>query len=389
MFDIINSSYKESLNYLLNRITKTICHIFKFKRATLALLDSRRDVFIKQTMIGFTNNRNNNTQEVPRDIIDKAFDDKYKVKVLYFDKDIEIKNDSTYFDTTDRRRQPRRTDNKWHPKDLVIVNLIDKKNQTFGYISLDNPEFNTIPSRDVFYNLELCANMTVLAVENYYRFSNLEKRNRRLTKQLLNTGNIFRLNQNLPDILNEFVWSIKFSLEYNLVMVGLISVNSGKIEIKSIACKDKIKAIHLKEIKFSIDSFRMLTQKQYKKGKSYLVSKKEPVLKPLKEIYYRTDKQMSSDINYWPWWAFLIIPIRSSDENKIMGFLMLDDPVDFLMPSAENIHTIEILASHISIAIENKKTHIDIKNDDFNNGINNGFKPKKGIKKIVKKFLKN
>jgi hypothetical protein len=232
-----------------------------------------------------------------------------------------------------------------------------------------------------------------VAIQNYYRFTNLEKRNRRLTKQLLSTSIIFKLDQNLGDILHEFVWSIKFSLEFNLVMLGLISVNSGKIEIKAVACDDKIKTIQLKELKFAINSFRMLTQKQYKREKSsYFVNHQEPILESLKDIYYRTDRPSSNDANYWSWWSILLIPIRSTqEENKLMGFLIIDDPSDFLVPSADTIHTLEILASQVAVAIENKKLHLEQREDYASNLPlpELSTESQRGIRKIMERLLNN
>ena len=183
------------------------------------------------------------------------------------------------------------------------------------------------------------------------------------------------------------VWVYAIISVVLVCLIGLISLNSGKIELKAAACDDKIKAIHLKELKFSVESIRLLTQKEYKKGKSYFISKNEPTLKPLKEIYYRTHNQTSNDANYWPWWAMLHVPIRGIDESKIMGFLMVDDPADYLIPSMETIHTLEILATQVSVAIENRKSYMQFKEGSLNLNSDLSENPS-SIKKIVDKIFK-
>ena len=391
MVDIIGSSYNETLNHLLQRITKTACQVFQFKRATLALLDRRRKVFVKQIMVGYVNNNDSEiiVTEVPQQTIEKAFVDNYKVKILYFDQNSQSATDSLLSGIPERRSHPRNPNHKWHSSDLIILNLVDEHQQTFGYISLDNPEFENSPPREVFNNLELFASLTAMAIENYYRFATIEKRNRRL-KQLLVTSNIFKLHLGLNEMLSEIVWSIKFSLDYNLVILALISKKSGKLEIKSLACDDRIKSIQIKELQYHLNSFKELFKKQYKKGKSYFIFNEEPVLKELKEIYYHPKFHARGD-RYWPWWALLLVPIRNKD-NKIIGFLMADDPADCLIPSTENIHTIEILATQISIAIENRLAYLELKQKVLNNKPTSfqfeDINPDKGLKRFVDKIFR-
>jgi len=362
MVQIISNSHHESLNHLLERITQTICQLFQFQRATLALLDRRRKVFVKLIMVGFTAKPNNDRKvtEVPQDVIERAFDNSRQVKVLYFNQDKGISRYSLIDNLREERRSEyRRPDKEWHPRDMIILNLLDKNQKTFGYISLDNPVFNSAPDREIFYNLEIFSSLASLAIETHYRISTTEKRNRRL-KQLLVTSNIFKLHLNLTEMLNEVVWSIKFSLDFNLVMLGLISNKSGHMEMKAVACDDKIKALQISELKFDTNHFKNLFKKQYRRGKSYFISEKESILNDLKDIYYSNGKFSAEGDNYWPWWSMLVIPIRRR-EDKIVGFLMVDDPSDCMIPSKETLHTLEILATQISIAIDNRLTYLQSK----------------------------
>jgi len=391
MVEIIHTSYNDSLNHLLQRITKTICQLFQFQRATLALLDRRRKVFVKQTMVGYLNNNHAEKRllEVPQDIIERIFTDQFKIKVMYFDQNAQSDSHALASEISERRTHPRRTDHRWHPNDMIILNLIDKEQKTFGYISIDKPIFENAPPRELFFNLELFCNLASLAIENYYRFATVEKRNRRL-KQLLVTSNIFKLHLSLNEMLNEIVWSIKFTLDYNLVVLGLISKRSGNLEIKSVACDDKIKGMQIKELKFPVNSLSQLFKKQYKRGKSYFIEDEEPVLRELKDIYYHQKEHVTGD-RYWHWWALLLVPIRNR-ENKIIGFLMVDDPADCMTPPMENIHTLEILATQIAIAIENRLIYLELKEKMIHHPTSSfqmdSLNPDSGIKKFVDRIFK-
>ena len=61
------------------------------------------------------------------------------------------------------------------------------------------------------------------------------------------TGNIFKLNLSGSEIMKDSVWSIKFSLDFNLVSIGMINVETNQMEIKAVACDDRIKTIQMKE----------------------------------------------------------------------------------------------------------------------------------------------
>ena len=390
MVQLIHDSHEISFNHLLERISQIVCKLFQFKRATLALLDRRRKTFIKQIMIGYSNGKpvDQRILEVPQEIIDRVFVNQSKVKAIYHNHDSNNDN-SLRTVISERRAQPRRTDNQWHPQDIIIFNLVDHHNRTFGYISLDEPLYPVVPPRDIFHNMEIFSSLASLAIENFYRFASLEKRNRRL-KQLLITSNLFRLHLSISEMMKEIVWAIKFSMNFNLVLLGLINRKSEQLQIKSVACDDRIKTIQLKELSIPAEKVQSLLKKEYRRGKSYLVNNSEPALRRLKDLYYDTKMDVTGK-RYWPWWALLMIPIYGH-KGKILGFIIVDDPGDCLLPTDEEVHTLEILANQVSVAIENRLAYVRLQNRINTKEDNTPqFKREKsegGIKKLVDYFFK-
>lgn len=385
---LLHQSYDDSFNHLLEKISQLACQIFEFKRSTLALLDRRRKLFVKQILIGYTNGvapDKKRIMEVPKDVIDKVFSNQYKVRVIYHDEGL---NGNMQSPVNERRSQPRRADKDWHPHDVIIFNLTDSNDQTFGYISVDNPVQAMAPSREIFRNMEIFSSMASLAIENFYRFASVEKRNRRL-KQLLVTSNIFKLHLSISEMMKEIVWAVKFSMNYNLVLLGLISRKTRRLEFKSVACDDRIKTIQLKEESIPIDMLRTVFKKEYQRGKSYLITRSEPALRKIKDLYYDTKVEASGE-RYWPWWAMLIVPIYERT-GKIIGFIIVDDPADCLLPGKEETHTLEILANQVSVAIENRLTYLQLQDRAFEKQPvprRAEEKSEGGIKKIVDLFFR-
>ena len=390
MVALINSSHDTSFNYLLERISQLVCQFFQFKRATLALLDRRRKIFLKQIMIGYSNGAEDNGRilEVPQEVITRIFNNQFKVKVVYYNQ--ELNGNHPYRPMiNERREQPRRMNNQWHSQDIIIFNLTDHQDRTFGYISVDEPVSSSLPTRDIFYNMEIFSSLASLAIENFYRYASLEKRNRRL-KQLLISSNLFKLHLSISEMMKEIVWSIKFSLDFNLVLLGLISRKSNRLEIKSVACDDRIKTIQLKELTLPVNNLQTVLKNEYRKGKSYLINRIEPALRKLKDIYYDA-KIETIGANYWHWWTFLVVPIYER-RGKIIGFIMVDDPNDALTPTQEEIHTLEILANQVSIAVENRLAYLQIRerlrSSEGKTSEMSRDRTESGIKKLVDYFFK-
>ncbi len=360
--NLMHVSYSEPLNIFLRRIIEVICQVFKFQRSTIALLDRRKNIFIKQAMVGYTEDEGDTIEkralEVPREVIDRIFADRYRIKVIYYNQDQRELPHEDNPGVPERRTQRRRPLNEWHKRDMVLLNLKDHKGNSFGYISLDNPYDGVVPTRSTFHNLELFSRLVSLSIENYYRFSALAKKNRRL-KQVLSNSNIFKLHLSLTELLNEIVWSAKYTLEFNLISLVLISKKTQLLETKAVACDDKIKQIQIRELTYSIHDFSELLRDDFQIGKSYLVNREEPVLEHFKHIYYGAEGNVRTS-DGWPNWALLLVPIKGRD-GKIIGFFMADDPNDMRIPSSENIHTLEILANQIAVAIDNRIMYVQAK----------------------------
>jgi len=362
LIDIIHLGYSEPLNVILKRIAEIVCQVFGFQRSTVALLDRRKKAFVKQAMVGYSTGEAGSIErraiEVPQEVIERIFADRFKIKVIYYTQDQRESKDFISPGVPERRTQKRRPDTEWHKRDLILLNLTDHLGNSFGYISLDEPEEGNVPTRSTFHNLELFSKLVSMAIENYYRFSILERRNRRL-KQVLVSSNIFKLYLSLSELLKEVVWSVKFSLDFNLVSLVLISKKTGLLETKAVACDDKIKLLQIKELKYDLKDFGELLRDHYRHGKSYLVTEEENVLKHFKRIYYGSQTNGRYE-GGWPQWALLLVPIKSR-EGKIIGFLMADDPQDCRMPNPETIQILEILANQIAIAIDNRVMYVQAK----------------------------
>jgi CheY-like chemotaxis protein len=358
----------EPLNLLLERLAEVGCQMFRFNRSTIALLDERVGVFRRQIMIGYRGSPEGErrTGEISRDIIERLFGARFHIKMVYRNQSSLDVADLLNAQVSERRTQQRRPPDQWRKGDVILVNLNNEMGATSGYISFDSPEDGMILTRELFHNMELYGQAASFAIENHHRFSLLEKRSRRM-EQLLVTTNIFKLNLKLNELFNEIVWSIKFSSDFNLVALGLISKKSGNLEIKAVACDDKIKQNQLLEMSFLPKQFIRVFRDEYRRGKSYLVERPESVFRSFKRLYYGSNLQKTSARGSWPIWGVLLVPIRSR-QSKTIGILIADDPQGSRMPTEDEIHILEILTDQFAIAIDNRHLYVQAKKNIQNTG---------------------
>ncbi len=130
-------------------------------------------------------------------------------------------------------------------------------------------------------------------------------------------------------------------------------------------------------------------QTEYQRDKSYLITRSEAALLKIKDLYYDTKVEASGE-RYWPWWAMLMVPIYER-RGKIIGFIMVDDPADCLLPGKEETHTLEILANQVSVAIENRLTYLQLQDRAFEKTTappTEETRTEGGIKRLVDLFFR-
>jgi hypothetical protein len=176
-------------------------------------------------------------------------------------------------------------------------------------------------------------------------------------ERLLVTSNIFKLNLNLRELFNEIVWAIKFSTDFNLVALGLISRKTGNLELKAVACDDKIKANRLLELQFPTGLLMEVFREEYRRSKSYLIHGPERVFQSYKQVYFGSALSERRLDGTRPAWTMLLVPIRTR-ESRTIGILIADDYTGSGIPGDEEVHILEIVSKQFGIAFDNRSLYM-------------------------------
>ena len=348
--------HRDPIKVLLERAAEVGMKVFRFQRATVSLLNEKKAVYEEWVRFGYGEAMPNHSGNgaIPRETIDDLFSDRrFQVKMVYRENRATTYASRLDREKTEKRTLDRRRSDQWRDGDHVIIRLKKTKNETFGYIQFEMPENDHIGGRDLFHNLELFGQWTSFAIVQHGQVFLLRKRAKRL-KQLFVTSNAFKLHYNLAELFDEICWGIKNASEFRLVAGGLFDGKGGDLKMKAVACDDKIIKNRILEIQFPKKALIEIFRKdEYKKSKSYLVQRQERVFRSFKQVYYGSTLSEEKKEGKWPDWGLLILPIHNRD-NRMIGFLMADDPSDSQLPGNEDIEVLETMSNQFGIAIENR-----------------------------------
>lgn len=354
--------HKNPLKMLLERAAEVGRQVFRFQRATVSLLDEKQALYVHRVFVGFgmTPASHSGNGAVPRETIDELFSDKrYQVKMVYHEDRKPSGAKRLDVEKREKRTLDRRMGGQWESGDKVIIRLKNARNETFGYIQFDTPEDDLIGGRDLFHNLELFGQWTSFAIAHHGQVYVLRNHAKRL-KQFFKTSNVFKLKYRFPELFDEITWGIKNSSEFKLVVGGMDDGKTGNLKLLGVACDDKIIKNRLLELQFPRKPFIEVCRDEYMRSKSYLVLKPERVFRKFKQVYYGSALSEEKRKGKWPDWGLLILPILNQ-KNRMIGFLIADDPAESKLPGDEDIQILETMRDQFGIAIENRILYLDMR----------------------------
>jgi PAS domain S-box-containing protein len=184
--------------------------------------------------------------------------------------------------------------------------------------------------------------------------ANLERGNQQLT-QILEAGNLLRMDLDLDAVLHEIVASAHRALGYNMVVLNLFNEATQQMVVHSYAGLDQAAQQTLAGAVYDWEEERRLLRAEFRLGRAYFVPSgaldwdhelSGPMYVPDLPISDRPDAWRPDDV--------LFIPIELRD-GRIAGTIWLDAPQDGQRPTIESLRPLEIFVNQAAIAIENAR----------------------------------
>lgn len=248
----------------------------------------------------------------------------------------------------------------WEIGDRLFVNLRTSEDKCLGFVMLENPDSGRIPAAHIYERAEIYSNYVSSIFESQHRFQNLEMKYKHF-RQIFTILETFSIDLPLENLLQEIVWTIKLSLGFNLPILAIFSRATRRLNLRAIALENKNKARVLSRLHFTLEEIAPLLKNKYRISRSYLVSELNSPLNIMKRIYGLPIKSVK-DTKLWQYEDILLVPVITRGK-RIIGFLILDDPVNKQRPYPELVQILEKIARLVAVTIENKLIYTKLKQE--------------------------
>ena len=185
-----------------------------------------------------------------------------------------------------------------------------------------------------------------------YRYQLLTSRKRAARiKKVLEIATSINSNLSLDVVLHEIVHAVSDAAGFRIVLLRVLNESSGAFEARAFAGlnREAIRKLELHRIPRS--EFDSWLKEEFRVSRSYFISHDRKFWGKEDDEGFTPDLGIRKE-GEWHQEDVLFVPLYTKDGATI-GYLSVDDPVDRRLPSRETVETLEILATHAVVAIQN------------------------------------
>jgi PAS domain S-box-containing protein len=184
--------------------------------------------------------------------------------------------------------------------------------------------------------------------------ANLERSNQQLT-QVLEAGNLLRMNLNLDAVLREIVQGAHRAMGYNMVVLNLLDETSNQMIVHSHAGLDEAGQRALAGGVYDWAEEQRLLRAEFRLGRAYFIPEGTfDWQHDLNGPVYTSNLPISNQPDGWHPDDVLFIPIELRN-GHVVGTIWLDAPQDGKRPTIESLRPLEIFVNQAAVAIENAR----------------------------------
>nr|MDQ6931947.1 diguanylate cyclase [Candidatus Eremiobacteraeota bacterium] len=161
----------DDLNIALDSIARGVRDLFLFRYVTIVVADADGDDDLRRAvLLGYPKEVNEErlNEPVPRaDVLavlphgNQVFQNCY-----YIPAEIDCRWDRSIYTGDLPLDVPRQQPTQWHERDALLLTLTDNEGTMIGYMSVDGPKDNQIPSNETLRTMQIYVNLVGLALAN-------------------------------------------------------------------------------------------------------------------------------------------------------------------------------------------------------------------------------
>jgi PAS domain S-box-containing protein len=231
-----------------------------------------------------------------------------------------------------------------------------------GTISVHSVKKGAFDGRDERF-LTMLAAQGAMAIANAELYDTRARRRQQIS-DILDASRRFGLNQPLDALLEAIATEVRHCSGYRMVVVNLLDEASGEIVVKAMAGVPPAGRRKLAGMHISHDRVMRLLEDDFRISRSYFIRHDRcPEIPDLSQYTFTPDLGERRP-GEWHHEDILIVPIETQEE-KLVGYLSVDDPSDRQLPSLDTVQALEVLARVAATAIQNARLYEQAQKEIF------------------------
>ena len=176
-------------------------------------------------------------------------------------------------------------------------------------------------------------------------------------KQILQISDLLRVHLDVQGLLDRVAKGIRENLGFQTVLISLYHEDEGFFERVAQAGDDE-RWEEIRAQRPPADKILMYLQEEFRVGASYFISHTVDLPSPYAVLPLNPKAPVQPDD--WDPMDLLLVPLMDKD-NKLLGVMSVDEPLDGKIPSDEALRALEILANQTVHSLESAQVHAQIK----------------------------
>src|SRR5215217_1570356 len=174
-------------------------------------------------------------------------------------------------------------------------------------------------------------------------------------KKVLEIATSINSNLTLDKVLHEIVHAVADAAGFKIVLLRVRNARGDGFEARAFAGLDREAIAKLEQRPIPRTQFESWLQEPFRIGRSYFIGHEA-------QFWAEQDQEgITPDLGErkageWHAEDVLFVPLRTKD-GTVLGYLSVDDPVDRRRPTRETVETLEILAAHAVVALQNSELY--------------------------------
>jgi len=172
-------------------------------------------------------------------------------------------------------------------------------------------------------------------------------------KELVRLSKLLRADLGLNEVLQQVATSLVSCTGFRMLTVNLIDEQENYIYRVAFAGMSEEDEKQLRASRDPVEKIVSLMRPDFRISQSYFIAHEHTDTTGKSGASSKTVH--NNEAGSWHPDDILFVPLLSPCEQKLLGFLSLDDPEDGRIPSEENIEVAELFANQAAIAIDNAR----------------------------------